>query len=47
MNKMQTAARKLHGMGFKTLPIRPGTKEPATKHGVKDATADNAATDAW
>ena len=47
MNKMQVAARRLHAMGFKTLPIRPGTKEPATSHGVKDATADDAATDAW
>lgn len=34
-------------MGFKTLPIKPGTKEPACAHGVKDATADDAATDAW
>lgn len=47
MNKMQEAARKLHELGFKTLPIKPGTKEPATKHGVKDATADDTATDAW
>ena len=34
-------------MGFKTLPIKPGTKEPATAHGVKDATDDDAATDAY
>jgi len=47
MNKMQEAARKLHALGFKTLPIKPGTKEPATKHGVKDATDDNATTDAY
>ena len=44
---MQEAARKLHSMGFKTLPIKPGTKEPATAHGVKDATDDNAATDSY
>ena len=44
---MQTAARKLHAMGFKTLPIKPGTKVPATKNGVKDATDDNVATDAF
>ena len=44
---MQEAARRLHSMGFKTLPIKPGTKEPATAHGVKDATADDAATDAY
>ena len=46
-NKMQAAARRLHSLGFKTLPIRPGSKEPACAHGVKDATADDAATDAW
>ena len=34
-------------MGFKTLPIKPGTKEPATAHGVKDATDDNVTTDAY
>ena len=47
MNEMQKAARRLHALGFKTLPIRPGTKEPATAHGVKDATIDDVATDAW
>lgn len=44
---MQEAARKLHALGFKTLPIRPGGKEPTTAHGVKDATDSNAATDAY
>lgn len=44
---MQEAARKLHSMGFKTLPIKPGTKEPANAHGVKDATDDNVYTDAF
>lgn len=34
-------------MGFKTLPIKPGSKEPATAHGVKDATDDDAVTDAY
>lgn len=34
-------------MGFRTLPIKPGSKEPATAHGVKDATDDDAATDAY
>ena len=47
MSKMQTAARRLHALGFKTLPVKPGTKVPSTKHGVKDATMDDAATDAW
>ena len=44
---MQEAARRLHEMGFKTLPIKPGTKKPANAHGVKEATADDAVTDAW
>jgi putative DNA primase/helicase len=47
MNEMQEAARRLHRIGFKTLPIKPGTKAPSIEHGVKDATADDAATDAW
>ena len=47
MNEMQTAARKLHALGFKTLPIKPGTKEPATAHGVKDATDKDVTTDAY
>ena len=44
---MQTAARELHSLGFKTLPIKPGTKEPATVHGVKDATDKDVTTDAY
>ena len=47
MNEMQEAARRLHKLGFKTLPIKPGTKVPSTPHGVKDATADDAVTDAY
>ena len=47
MNKMQEAAHRLHAMGFKTLPIKAGTKEPSCPHGVKDATGDDAVTDAW
>lgn len=45
MNEMQQAARRLHALGFATLPIKPGTKEPAIAHGVKNATRDDAATD--
>ena len=37
----------MHALGLKTIPIKPGTKIPATKNGVKDATLDNAATDAF
>ena len=47
LNEMQAAARRLHKLGFKTIPIKPGTKEPATRHGVKDATDDDAVTDAF
>lgn len=47
MNEMQQAARRLHALGFATLPIKPGTKEPATAHGVKDATRDDTVTDAF
>ena len=47
MNKMQAAARQLHALGFKTLPIKPGSKEPATRHGVKDATRDDSSTDKY
>lgn len=47
MNEMQEAARRLHKLGFKTLPIRPGTKEPANTNGVKGATADDNVTDSW
>jgi len=34
-------------MGFKTLPIKPGTKEPSCAHGVKDATGSDLETDSW
>lgn len=44
---MKAAARRLHALGFKTLPIRRGTKEPSCPHGVKDATDSDEATDAW
>lgn len=37
----------MHALGLRTIPIKPGTKIPATKNGVKDATLDNAATDAF
>ena len=47
MNEMQQAARRLHALGFATLPIKPGSKEPATAHGVKDATRDDELTDTF
>lgn len=37
----------MHAIGLRTIPIKPGTKVPATKNGVKDATLDNVTTDAF
>ena len=37
----------MHALGLRTIPIKPGTKIPATKNGVKDATLDNVTTDAF
>ena len=35
------------GDGLKVLQLIPGTKRPATEHGVNDATADPAVIDGW
>lgn len=37
---MLEAALKLAGWGWPVFPLWPGTKEPATPHGFKDATVD-------
>jgi hypothetical protein len=34
-------------LGWNVFPCKPKTKEPATKHGVKDATTDEAVIRAW
>jgi putative DNA primase/helicase len=34
------SAKELMNLGFKILPLKPGTKVPMTRHGVKDATKD-------
>ena len=44
---MLDAACTLAACGFKVLPIRAGTKEPACPHGVKDATIDDAQLARW
>ena len=45
--EMLDAARALAACGFKVLPIRQGTKEPACAHGVKDAANDPAQIERW
>lgn len=47
LNEMQEAARTLHALGLSTIPIKPKSKEPSCQHGAKDATLDDASTDAW
>lgn len=37
---MQRAALAYASMGWKVLPLKPGKKTPATRHGVNDATCD-------
>lgn len=34
-------------LGYKIFPLKPNTKEPATRHGFKDATSDVEQIDAW
>ena len=34
------AAKELMDLGFKLVILKPGTKVPMTRHGVKDATND-------
>jgi hypothetical protein len=40
-------ALKYASMGIRVFPLRPGTKEPATPNGVKDATLDADRIRAW
>ena len=47
LNEMREAARTLHALGLSTIPIKPKSKEPSCPHGAKDATLDDASTDAW
>jgi hypothetical protein len=47
MSDMLNAALKLRARGFALFPCRPKAKEPATKHGHKDATRDAEQIRAW
>ncbi|MBQ9147785.1 MAG: bifunctional DNA primase/polymerase [Rikenellaceae bacterium] len=47
MTSVKLAAHTLHDCGFATLPIKAGSKEPATAHGVHDASCSNQESDAF
>ncbi len=44
---MIEAALEYAKMGWQIFPCRPGTKYPATRHGVKDATSDEKLIRSW
>ena len=45
--ELQAAAIEYAKQGFRVFPLRPRTKEPATKHGFKDATTSIEQIRAW
>lgn len=47
MNGLRDYALKYAELGWHVFPIVPGSKSPLTKHGVKDATADEAQIREW
>lgn len=47
MTDLLTAALAYAARGWRIFPCKPGTKLPATAHGVKDATTDEATIRAW
>ncbi len=47
MNNLSSAALWYASIGWPIFPCKPGQKEPATKHGVKDATTDSAQISQW
>lgn len=46
-NELLDAALLYASLGWKVFPLRPKAKEPATKHGFKDATTDGDTITAW
>jgi len=40
-------ARSAAAAGYRVFPLKPDTKEPATRHGFKDATSDAEQVEAW
>lgn len=47
MQTPRTSALELIKLGLAVFPLKPKSKEPATAHGVKDATKDSAAVGEW
>lgn len=45
--RLWEAARVYIGWGWPVFPLRPGTKEPMTKHGFQDATLDTDRAAQW
>ncbi len=46
-NQLLEAALKYVSLGWYVFPLAPGQKVPITKHGVKDATTDEAQVRKW
>ena len=46
-SELHEAALAYAGRGWRVFPLRPNSKEPATAHGFKDATADAGQVDRW
>jgi bifunctional DNA primase/polymerase-like protein len=47
MNKFLEAALLYAANGYHVFPCKPMSKEPATKHGFKDATTDEETIRGW
>ena len=47
MNAVSSAAADYAARGFPVLPLKPGSKHPATRHGKNDASADAGQVASW
>ncbi|WP_242115567.1 phage/plasmid primase, P4 family [Sphingomonas lacusdianchii] len=47
MNAISSAAADYAARGFPVLPLKPGSKHPATRHGKNDATTDAGQVSSW